>query len=82
MDNKLLLQERYLVVSSLELDRPYRVVGSAYRLQQSNEFVLYLRILPGVKFYIVPHRERMGWEYVIFSGKSGQGVPSHTTGPG
>lgn len=70
MENKLVLSERYQVMSHLEVDRPYRVVGSAYRKQGLDEFILYLRILPGVKFYMTPHRDRKGWEYVIFSGRS------------
>lgn len=70
MENDLNLNERYLVFSHLEKERPYRVVGSAYKRQDRSEFILYLRILPGVKFYIVPHRDREGWEYVIFSGRS------------
>lgn len=70
MDNKLILRERYLVVSHLEEDRPFRVVGSAYKAQDEQDLTLYLRILPGVSFYMTPHRDRSGWEYVIFSGRN------------
>lgn len=73
METEMNLSERYLVLSHLEVDRPYRVVGSAYRQLGQDDFILYLRILPGVKFYITPHRDRVGWEYVIFSGKNNQG---------
>lgn len=72
MENDQNLSARYLVFSHLNEDSPYRVVGSAYRPTTKDEYVLYLRILPGVKFYIVPHRDRHGWEYVIFSGRSMQ----------
>lgn len=74
MNNKLILRERYLVVSHLEEDRPYRVVGSAYKKQGESDLTLHLRILPGVSFYITPHRDRKGWEYVIFSGKNKNAV--------
>jgi hypothetical protein len=70
MDQKLILRERYLVVSHLEEDRPYRVVGSAYKVQGEQDLTLHLRILPGVSFYMTPHRDRSGWEYVIFSGRN------------
>lgn len=70
MNSKLFLRERYLVVSHLDEDRPYRVVGSAYKLQGGSDLTLHLRILPGVSFYITPHRDRKGWEYIIFSGRS------------
>lgn len=70
MDQKLGLRERYLVVSHLEDDRPYRIVGSAYRMQGEQDLTLHLRILPGVSFYMTPHRERIGWEYIIFSGRN------------
>ena len=69
MDKKLILRERFLVVSHLEEDRPFRVVGSAYKAQDEKDLTLHLRILPGVSFYITPHRDQSGWEYVIFSGR-------------
>lgn len=73
METEMNLSERYLVLSHLEEDRPYRIVGSAYRKLGEDDFILYLRILPGVKFYITPHRDRLGWEYIVFSGKNNQG---------
>ena len=72
MVNEIKMSERFLVISHLEEDRPYRVVGSAYKKEGIDEFILYFRILPGVKFYLVSHRDRAGWEYVIFSGRSGR----------
>ncbi len=63
------VQQRYLVVSHLENDRPYRIVGSANKKSQENYFVFFLRLLPGIPFYIAPHRERAG-EYLVFSGRS------------
>ncbi|MES3038365.1 MAG: hypothetical protein V4736_10705 [Bdellovibrionota bacterium] len=64
------LPERYLVINHIEEDRPYRLAGSAYKTQVSTEIKLHLRILPGMSFYLVPHRDRIGWEYLIFSGRS------------
>lgn len=63
------IQERFLVVSHTQSDRPYRVVGSAYRKPKEKYYTFYLRLLPGVPFYIAPHRDR-SWEYVIFSGRA------------
>ena len=62
------LEKRHLVVSHLENDRPYRIVGSAIKKENESHFLLFLRILPGIPFHIVPHRERMG-EYLVFSGR-------------
>lgn len=61
-------ERRYLIINHLENNRPYRIVGSANRKENENFYSLFLRILPGTPFYIVPHRERSG-EYLIFSGK-------------
>lgn len=63
------IQERFLVVSHLESDRPYRIVGSANKKTSEKYFVFFLRLLPGIPFYIVPHRDRAG-EYLVFSGRS------------
>ena len=62
------LEKRHLVVSHLENDRPFRIVGSANKKEEETHYTLFLRILPGIPFYIVPHRERLG-EYLVFSGK-------------
>lgn len=62
------LEKRHLVVSHLENDRPFRIVGSANRKEAETHYTLFLRILTGIPFHIVPHRERLG-EYLVFSGK-------------
>lgn len=62
------LEKRHLVVSHLENDRPFRIVGSANKKEEETHYTLFLRILPGIPFYIVPHRDRLG-EYLVFSGK-------------
>lgn len=61
------LEERFLVVSHNRTEKPYRIVGSAYKSPGANYFTLYFRLFPGVKYYIAPHRDR-AWEYVVFSG--------------
>ena len=66
MDN-IELDERYLVVSHTQTERPYRIVGSAYKRPGTDHFRLHFRLFPGVKYYIAPHRDRT-WEYVVFSG--------------
>lgn len=63
------VQERFLVVSHLEVDRPYRIVGSAYKKTGESHFDFYLRLLPGIPFFIAPHRDR-SWEFLVFSGRS------------
>ena len=62
------IEKRHLVVSHLENDRPFRIVGSANRKEGETHYTIFLRILPGIPFYIVAHRERLG-EYLVFSGK-------------
>lgn len=62
------LEKRHLVVSHLENDRPFRIVGSANKKEEESHYTIFLRILPGIPFYIVPHRDRLG-EYLVFSGK-------------
>ena len=62
------IEKRYLVISHLEQDRPFRIVGSANKKENETHYTLFLRILPGIPFHIVPHRDRMG-EFLVFSGK-------------
>lgn len=62
------LEKRHLVINHLENDRPFRIVGSANKKEGETHYTLFLRILPGIPFHIVPHRERMG-EFLVFSGK-------------
>ncbi len=62
------LEARYLVVSHNQSERPYRIVGSAFKKPGDDYYTLYLRLLPGIPFFIVPHRDRC-WEYLIFSGR-------------
>lgn len=66
--NLINLEKRHLVISHMENDRPYRIVGSANRKETESHFTLFLRILPGIPFHVVPHRDRLG-EYLVFSGK-------------
>ena len=61
------MEQRFLVVSHTQAERPYRIVGSAYKKLKETHYVLYLRLLPGIPYYIAPHRDRP-WEFVIFSG--------------
>jgi hypothetical protein len=67
--NELEIQERYQIVSHLAGDRPYRVVGSAYKKNGEDYYSMYLRLMPGTPFYISPHWDR-AWDYLIFSGRS------------
>ena len=67
--NELEIQERYQIVSHLESDRPSRIVGSSYKKVGEDYYAIYLRLLPGIPFFIVPNRER-SWEFLIFSGRS------------
>jgi hypothetical protein len=62
------LEKRFIVINHLENDRPYRIVGSALKKASENFYALFLRILPGIPFYIVQHKDRPG-EYLVFSGK-------------
>lgn len=62
------IEKRHLVVSHIENDRPFRIVGSANKKEEEKHYTLFLRILPGIPFYIVRHRDRLG-EYLVFSGK-------------
>lgn len=62
------LETRHLVVNQLDQTRPFRIVGSANKKDEDKHYSLFLWILPGIPFYVVPHRERLG-EYVVFSGK-------------
>ncbi|GIL18746.1 hypothetical protein [Bdellovibrio sp.] len=62
------LEKRHLVISHLENDRPFRIVGSANKKESESHYTLFLRILPGIPFHVVPHRDRLG-EYLVFSGK-------------
>lgn len=63
------LQERFLVVSHLATERPYRIVGSAYKKIGEDHYNFYLRLLPGIPFFVAPHRDR-NWEFLVFSGRS------------
>lgn len=66
------IQERFLVVSHTQTERPFRIVGSAYKKKKENFYILFLRMLPGIPYYITPHRDRP-WEFVIFSGRTESG---------
>ena len=55
-------------INHMEQDRPFRIVGTAKKKDNENHYALFLRILPGIPYYIVPHRERAG-EFLVFSGK-------------
>ncbi len=61
------IEERYLIVSHSETDQPYRIVGSAYKNVQHEHYKFYLRMLPGLPYFLAPHHDR-NWEYLIFSG--------------
>lgn len=71
------LEKRFIVINHLENDRPYRIVGSAMKKVSENFYTLFLRILPGIPFYIVQHKDRP-CEYLVFSGKKkrADGSPS------
>ena len=58
------IEERFQVISELDGGR---IVGSAYREVGHKHFTLYLRIFPGVPFFVTPHWTNV-WEYVVFSG--------------
>ena len=60
-------EERFKIVSHTQTDKPYRIVGSAYKDVQQNYFKIFLRLFPGIPYYLAPHRDR-NWEYLVFSG--------------
>ena len=66
--NTQISEKRHLVINHMEQDRPFRIVGTAKKKDNETHYALFLRILPGIPYYIVPHRERAG-EFLIFSGK-------------
>lgn len=64
------MRSRHLVTnekSNLKLG--FRIVGSAYYAVQEKVYTLYMRIFPGIPFYVVPN-----WcdipEFIVFSGHS------------
>jgi hypothetical protein len=61
---ELKIEERFQVISDLEGGR---IVGSAYREVGQRHLTLYLRIFPGVPFFVTPHWTNV-WEYLVFSG--------------
>lgn len=61
-------EKRHLVINHMEQDRPFRIVGTAKKKDNENHYAFFLRILPGIPYFIVPHRERAG-EYLVFSGR-------------
>jgi hypothetical protein len=63
------LAERYLVVSHNRTKKPYRVAGSAYGKKSETYYVLYLRLFPGVPFFVESNHDR-SWEYTVFSGRA------------
>lgn len=65
--NNLNMQERFLVVSHLKDCEQNRIVGSAHKMEFEKYYKLFLRLLPGIPFYIVPHVDKNN-EYLIFSG--------------
>ena len=62
------LEKRHLVVNHIETERPFRIVGTAKKKDNESHYNLFLRILPGIPYFVVPHRERKS-EFAIFSGK-------------
>ena len=60
------IEERFLIVSGEE-EGPCRIVGSAYKKASEEHFRLFLRLLPGIPYFLAQHRDR-NWEYLVFSG--------------
>jgi|GEM_PF-3262365 len=60
--------ERFVIVSHTQTTGPYRTVGSAYGIVSKGSYILYLKLFPGVPYFIERNRSRSG-AYDIFSGR-------------
>ena len=69
------VEERFMIVSHTQTEKPYRIVGSAYKNVKEDYFKFFLRLLPGIPYYLAPHRDR-NWEYLVFSGCAKRGASS------
>ena len=60
-------EQRYLIASQPIDGAQCRISGSAFKEPNENFYRVFLRLLPGIQYYLVPHRDRT-WEFILFSG--------------